>query len=321
MKRIKAPKRIRSAASRVKAKTSAKSPEIFIAVGIVSVIGGTVMACKATTKACDILDEAKEALDTVHKVAEDAMLCEKHDYTPEIRRKDVALIYAQTGFKLMTCYAPAAFIGGFGIASILTSHRIMRKRNAALTASFAATSRAFKEYRGRVIDRYGADVDRELRYDIKAKKIEETVIDENGKTKKVKKTVEVVNPEAAVDYNQFVVDSSIRWWQEHSDYNMMFLKSEQQFATDKLRASKHLYLNDILERLDLPKTPQGQMAGWVWDPKDDDVMGDGFVDFGINMTYKENPDFPNGLEPIITLDFNCDGNIFNLMTTRADLFK
>ena len=249
------------------------------------------------------------------------MLCEKHDYTPEIRRKDVALIYAQTGFKLMTCYAPAAFIGGFGIASILTSHRIMRKRNAALTASFAATSKAFTEYRGRVIDRYGADVDRELRYDIKAKKIEETIIDENGKTKKVKKTVEVVNPEAAVDYNQFVVDSSIRWWQDHSDYNMMFLKSEQQFATDKLRASKHLYLNDILERLELPKTPQGQIAGWVWDPKDDDVMGDGFVDFGINMTYKENPDFPNGLEPIITLDFNCDGNIFNLMTTRADLFK
>lgn len=313
MKRIKAPKKIRAAACKVKTKASANSPEIFIAAGIVAVIGGTVAACRATTRACDILDEAKENLDAVHTISDNPELCEKHDYTPEVRRKDVAVIYAHTAMKLAACYAPAVVVGGVGIYSILTSHKIMKKRNAALATSFAATSKAFKEYRGRVVERFGADVDKELRYNIKAKKIEETIVDENGKTKKVKKTVEVADPEAATDWTQFVIDSSVPWWKENMDYNMMLLKTEQQYATDRLRSRKHLFLNDILERLELPKTPEGQIGGWVWNPREDEVMGDGFVDFNINLTYRENPDFENGLEPIATLDFNCDGNIHELM--------
>lgn len=321
MKRIKAPKKIRSAASRVKTTASAKSPEILIVAGIVGVIGGTVMACRATTVACDILDEAKVALEEVHTVADNPELCEKHDYTVEDRRKDIALIYVQTGFKLMTCYAPAAIIGGMSIVSILQSHKIMRKRNAALTASFAATSKAFKEYRERVVDRFGPDVDNELRYNVKAKRIEEAIVDENGKTKKVKKTVTVADPTAATDWNQVVLDSSYKWWQDNMDYNIMFLKSEQQYATDKLRATNHIFLNDIFERIEVPKRPEGQIAGWVWAPKDNEVMGDGFVDFKINPTYRENPDYPNGVEPIITLDFNCDGNIHNLMQSHKELFK
>lgn len=322
MKGIKAPKKLRTTATKLKTKASANSPEIFIFAGIVAVIGGTITACKATTTACEILDEAKENLESVHKLADDAELCEKHNYTEKERKKDIALIYAQTGMKLAGCYAPAFIMGGLGVYGILTSHKIMKKRNAALTASFAATSKAFKEYRGRVVERFGAEVDNELRYNIKAKKIEETIIDENGKAKKVKKTVGVVDPEAATDWTQFVIDSSVSWWENDQEYNRMILKNEQQYATDVLRSRKHLYLNDVLERLDLPKTPQGQLGGWVWDSKNDEVMGDGFVDFNINMTYRENPDYENGLEPIITLDFNCDGNIHNLMYDKehAKLF-
>lgn len=323
MKKFKAPRKIRTAAGRFKTKAKSNSPEILIVTGIVGVIGGTIMACRATTKACEILDEAKEDLESVHNVADNPELCEKHGYTNESRRKDVALIYAQTGLKLMACYAPAAFVGGLSITGILTSHKIMKKRNAALTTAFAATSKAFKEYRGRVVERFGPEVDNQLRYNIKAKKIEETIEDENGKSKKVKKTVEVVDTDAATDYTQFVIDSSIPWWNDSRDYNLMFLKSEQQYATDKLRACKHIFLNDILERLDLPKTPEGQLAGWVWTPEHDEDMGDGFVDFNINETFRENPDFPNGIEPIITLDFNCDGNIHELMKTKkhANTFR
>lgn len=323
MKKFKAPRKIRTAATNLKTKANANSPEILIVAGIVGVIGATITACTATTKACEILDEAKENLESVHNVANNDELCKKHNYTPEVRRKDVALIYAQTSFKLMTCYAPAMILGGLSITSILTSHRIMRKRNAALTTAFAATSKAFSEYRGRVVERFGVDVDNELRYNVKAKKIEETVNDENGKTKKVKKTVDVVDTNAATDYTQFALDSSKSWWNDNPDYNMMFLKSEQQYATDKLRSSNHVFLNDILERLDIPKTPEGQLAGWVWTPGHDEDMGDGFVDFKIRQTFRENLDFPDGIEPIITLDFNCDGNIFELMKDKkyADTFK
>ena len=46
----------------------------------------------------------------------------------------------------------------------------------------------FKEYRNRVIDRFGKGLDRELKYDIKAETIQEKITDEKGKEKTVEKT-------------------------------------------------------------------------------------------------------------------------------------
>ena len=42
--------------------------------------------------------------------------------------------------------------------------------------------------RGRVLERFGEQVEKELRYNIKAQEIEETVTDGKGKEKTVKKT-------------------------------------------------------------------------------------------------------------------------------------
>ena len=44
-------------------------------------------------------------------------------------------------------------------------------------AAYAAIDKGFKEYRNRVIERFGEEVDRELKYNLKAKKFDETVID------------------------------------------------------------------------------------------------------------------------------------------------
>ena len=63
--------------------------------------------------------------------------------------------------------------------------------------------------------------------------------------------------------------------------------------------------------LDLPKTKEGQMVGWVKDPK---IGRDDYVDFGIfNANKKSNREFINGYEPSIWLDFNVQGNILDLM--------
>ena len=43
------------------------SPEIFIAVGVVGTVASAVMACKATTKLNDILEESKEQIDAIHE--------------------------------------------------------------------------------------------------------------------------------------------------------------------------------------------------------------------------------------------------------------
>lgn len=71
-------------------------------------------------------------------------------------------------------------LGGLSITAILTSNNILRKRNIALAAAYTALDKSFKEYRGRVIERFGKELDRELKYNIKAKEVEETVVSEDG---------------------------------------------------------------------------------------------------------------------------------------------
>ena len=103
------------------------------------------------------------------------------EYTQDDGNKDLAIVYTQTALKVAKVYAPAVILGGLSITAILTSKNILRKRNIALAAAYTAVDKSFKEYRGRVVERFGKELDKELRYNIKAKDVEETVTDEKGK--------------------------------------------------------------------------------------------------------------------------------------------
>lgn len=293
-------------------KTKKHSPEILVVAGVVGTVASTVLACKATTKVSDILEETKEKVDQVHQVIEDENISDEK-YSEQDAQKDLAIIYVQSGIKLAKLYAPAIALGAVSLGCILTSNNILRKRNIALAAAYATVDKGFKEYRGRVIDRFGEAVDRELKYDIKAKKISEKVVDEEtGKEKTVKKTVEVAGEiDGCSDYARFF-DEASRHWEKDAEYNLMFLRAQQQYANDLLRARGHLYLNEVYDMIDIPRTKAGQVVGWVYDPENS--VGDNYVDFGIYDIHREvNRDFVNGYERAILLDFNVDGNILDLM--------
>lgn len=118
------------------------SPEILVIAGVIGTVVSAVMACKATTKINDILDETKEELDTVHKYSGDPDMAEK--YSVEDAKKDTVMIYTHTGMKLAKLYGPAICLGVASISSILVSNNILRKRNAALAAAYAVIHRGFK---------------------------------------------------------------------------------------------------------------------------------------------------------------------------------
>ena len=145
------------------------SPEILIGVGIVGVVSSTVMACKATLKAGEIIEEAKTRVGTIHEVAENPDFEGK--YTENDKKKDLTITYVQAAAKFAKLYGPAVVVGGLSIGCIVTSHSMMRKRNIALGAAYAALDRGFKDYRSRVIERFGKDLDRELKYNIKSKEL------------------------------------------------------------------------------------------------------------------------------------------------------
>lgn len=298
-------KNVNSAASKVITKIKKHSPEILIVVGVVGTVASAVIACKATTKVNKIIDDAKDDIDKVHVATENCVTEAGETYSTEDSKKDLAIIYAQTGVKLAKLYAPAVILGTFSIASILASNNILRKRNVALGAAYAAIDKSFKDYRGRVIERFGEQVDTELKYGIKAKKFEEVEVDpETGKEKKVKKTVMVADPNLQSDYAVYF-DNKSRNYETNQDYNYMFLRAQQQFANDKLQTRGHLFLNEVLDDLDLPRTSAGQIVGWTKDGPD------GYVNFRIVEVDRETEDGRH--EPSLLLDFNVEGNIWDKM--------
>ena len=288
------------------------SPEILVVTGVVGVVASAVMACKATTKVSAILDETKDNVNKIHDCAADQGLVESGQYTEEDAKKDLTIVYAQTGVKLVKLYGPSILLGALSIISILASNNILRKRNVALAAAYATIDKSFKEYRSRVIERFGEVVDRELKYNIKAKKIEEVVKDEEtGKEKKIKKTIEVVDPNMYSEYARFF-DDGCKGWEKDSEYNLMFLRAQQQYANDLLRSRGHLFLNEVYDMLGIERTKAGQVVGWIYDTKHPN--GDNYVDFGMyDINKPKARDFVNGYERVILLDFNVDGNIWDLI--------
>lgn len=320
MKNIAFMKTVVDVANGIGFKTKKYSPEILMIGGIVGVVTSAVMACKATTKAESILEECREQVKTIHEVSNDPNMSSK--YTNDDQKKDLTFVYTQTAFKFVKLYTPSVSLGVLSITSILASNNILRKRNVALSAAYATIDKSFREYRNRVIEKFGKDIDREMKYGIKAKKIEKTVVDEEtGKEKKVKENAFVVNPSDISGYARFfekytkddfgntIVNSN---WQNNNEYNLLFIKSQERFANDLLKSRKRLFLNDVYEMLGLPRTKAGQVVGWIYDPENPNV--DSYVDFGLysdNLSYS---DYVNGYDNAILLDFNVDGNIWDLMT-------
>lgn len=286
------------------------SPEILLGVGIVTGVATLVTACKATTKASAILADTKKKVDDIHHVLENT---EEYgdQYTPEDGKKDLAITYVQTGYQFAKLYAPTIILGAASLTCILASHNIIHKRNIALAAAYATVDNSFKQYRNRVIDRFGKELDRELKYNIKAQEVEETIVNEDGTETTVKKTVQTVHPDDISEYARFF-DETCTSWDRNAEYNLMFLKRTQDYFNDLLRTRGHVFLNEVYDALGIQRTTAGQIVGWVYD--ENDPHSDNYIDFGIYDLHNETKrHFVNGYEKSILLDFNVDGNIVNLM--------
>ncbi len=270
------------------------SPGVLLGLGIVGMVGSTVLACRATLKMDQVVEEAKGKLDT-------AKTLEHPEYSERDRSRDISLIYFQSGVKVARLYAPAIIIGGLSIAALTGSHRILSNRNAALTAAYTALERGFAEYRARVVDKYGEDEDRNLRYGSQQVQIEDP---KTGK----KKTVTRVADGVPSIYARFFDDSSVSWSKE-PEYNLIFLQCQQNYANDLLKTRGHVFLNEVYDMVGIPRSKAGAVVGWVLSHNGET---DNFVNFGVfDIKSDKAREFVNGLEGAILLDFNVDGIIYD----------
>lgn len=298
----------------IKTATSVKthSPEILIVSGVVGVVTATVLACRATLKVNDVLEEAKEAIDVIHK--EEAKKTE--NYTEKDAKKDLTIVYVQSGLKFAKLYAPAIILGGLSLTSIFASNNILRKRNMALAAAYTTVDKAYKEYRKRVIEKYGEEVDKQLRFGSHTEKIEEEEVDpETGKVKKVKKNVEVTSIDGYSPYAIYFDDLTSNYYEKNDTYNNMFFKSIQNYLNDLLRIKGMITLNDALDALgikwDNEEFKRLRQAGLVvgWKYEKDNAIGDNRVLLDIIPTNRKLED--GSIISTYIIDFNVDGSIYD----------
>jgi hypothetical protein len=266
------------------------SPHIAFGVGVAGVIVGNVLVARATLKVGPVLDDMKHAIDDVktHREEDDPQ-----------RNKDLAYVYGYGIARITKLYGPAILVTGVSIASLTGSHVEMTRRNKALAATVVSITKAYEEYRSRVREEIGEDKERDIYYGV----TEQTIVDENGKKQKV------LEPSAAKGmpspYARFY-DEYSKYWQKDPEMNRLFVQVAQTHANQLLQVRGHVFLNEVYDALGIPRSQEGSVCGWVFDP---DGEGDNYIDFGLYSTNDNG--FVNGWNRSVLLDFNVDGIIYD----------
>lgn len=289
------------------------APEIAIVGGTVGLVASAVIACKETPKAMKTLEDHKAKMETVDKALEKGVTEAGETYTEEDAKHDRVMITTQDGLAILKSYAPALVLGSLSVASILGGSRIFRTRVTAITGAYALLESRFANYRNSVIEKFGEDIDKELRYKIKNGIIETTTVDETGKETHEIVEAKTTEYDGYSDYARLFDETNPEWVKDGSR-NLMFLQQRQNWANDKLRIKGYLFLNDVYDDLGYERTPEGQLVGWVYDK--DNPLIDNYVSFGIDKLFDKNHrgDFRNimnNAERSFMLDFNCDGRILD----------
>lgn len=279
------------------------SPTIMLVGGVVGMVGTVVLASKATLKLEGVLDESISNTERAH----DARETKPEVYSEQDLKKDLAVIKVKTAINIAKLYGPAVVLGVASVAMLAGGQNILVKRNLALAGALKAVEHQFTEYRKRVENELGTEKAAELNEGYTVE-----VENDNGKgTKKIKVHSPLGKSPYAVVFDR---DTSTQWksHEENGNYNSIFLSTQQQWATERLRAKGFLFLNDVLTALGMENTSAGQIVGWYYDPTDE--LRDNYVSFGVFDNGEERgADFINGVEDSVLLDFNVDGVVYDLL--------
>jgi hypothetical protein len=211
--------------------------------------------------------------------------------------KDLSYVYVKSALKVGRLYGPSVVLGVASIGALTGSHVQLTRRNTALTATLAAVSKAYDEYRLRVRDELGEEKELDIYRNVVETK------GEDGKTKIKTPQAPYGNP-----YARFF-DEGSREFVKSADYNRSFLNAQQNWWNQRLNAYGHVFLNEVLDNLGFDRTEAGAIVGWTLDGE-----GDGYIDFGLFDPINER--FMAGNERVAYLDFNVDGPIFHKIEKR-----
>lgn len=270
------------------------SPDTMFVAGIGCVLGGTILACRATLKAKPVIESVQAHVDNVKEINKSR---ENHpSYSEKDYGKDLAYVYTMGAYDLVKLYGPAVILTGAGVALLTSSHRSLKERNASLTAAYAVVTEAFESYRKRVQEEVGEDKELDLYIGRTTVSIET----DDGE----KEEAYVISSTTGLSPYARFFDEGSSSFQKQPEMNKLFIQCQQNYANDLLYARGHVFLNDVYDMLGLERTSAGAVVGWVLDGD-----GDNSIDFG--MYEVRNEHFLNSWEPRVLLDFNVDGVVYD----------
>lgn len=297
----------------------AKSPEIILAASICGVVATVVTACVVTKDAEPVIEEHKKDLADLKEKFE------KNEISKANKDRLTTVIYVKTGLKIVKIYRKPIIYGTASIAGIVLSHKIqtnrintLKKENVALAGTLTATEKAFKKYRDGVIDRFGKEIDEQLRYGIRQEEFEETKTDENGNTKTVKQTLNIANKDnAGSPYVRYITESHPLWQLCGGDeqYLIAQLRMKQSMWNDTLksRPERFVGINEVYTDLKFQPVSDFMVSGWEYVPSDTTI--DQYVEFDVREVVL--PDEYGEFHRAYAVDFNAH-NVYTKRKERTE---
>lgn len=274
------------------------APHIMFVGGVAGVITSGVLACKATLKLHEKLDDFKAEIEEVKSEYYNPTMLAHRQYTLAENRKDLAYVYAKNTAKVVKLYAPAVVVGTVSVGLLTGSHVTLARRNAALAAAYTGLAETMAAYRKRVKEEVGEDKEKDLYYGVP--------VETNKKTGD--QVIKVTDPSKRISPYSRWWDQSNPNWQNSPETNRHYIGLQIMYLNDTLKARGHVFLNEVYDELGLTHTQTGAVTGWIWPPR---PGCDGEIVCDIMASRQE---FQVGDEYQLLLDFNVDpGTIWNLI--------
>ena len=281
--------------------------DILMGAGTVGVVGGTVMACKATTNMPKIMDEYHEKkAEFVMAVNEDGEPLSDEELKRKIRK-----LKLETAGKVTLNYLPSALVEGLSLGSMWGGYSKMKGMYAGASTALMAVTSAHEHYRANVREEYGNEVDQKIAADIHKETI---TVNENGI--EVEKEIDVYPDDlskTASIYARYFTPEFSTAASNSLTYNYDYLRLQQDALNSRWRCKNHrvMCLNDVYQFLGFKKlSVAGNHVMWIYDPNK--PSGDNYIDLRIRLVYKAKyDDFgnPDGYEQVYMIDPNVDGDV------------
>lgn len=252
------------------------SPELCIVGGVIMFGATVVLACRATMKAEEVLDnyarakadiEASKAASADPDIPDEVKQERNLYYTEEDAKRDRMVAVKDLCLGMAKKYWPVALCGAISVGLFLTSYKIINGRLVTAISAYTALDEGYKKYRERVVEAVGEEKEREIRTGIKK---------ENGFVKEVTPEGDTVVNEKGVERGLlppcdtqcviFSENTSDAYRRGDPIYNETFLFQQERFFNDLLIARGYIFESEMRRALGLKVTPDSILRGYILDP-------------------------------------------------------